>query len=70
MSKVVKVEAVVAVYITVPNDATDEDINEFLADNVSYRDALLGVADDLNRITDVIVVDEEIKDMNWDDTTG
>jgi hypothetical protein len=70
MSKVVKVEAVVAVYITVPNDATDEDINEFLADNVSYRDALLGVADVYNRITDVIVVDEEIKDMNWDDTTG
>ena len=70
MSKVVKVEAVVAVYITVPNDANDDDINEFLASNVSYRDAFLGVADDVNRITDVIVVDEEIKDMNFDDTTG
>jgi hypothetical protein len=70
MSKVVKVEAVVSLYITVPDEASKEDIYSFVANNVSYRDAFLGVADDDSRITDVIVVDEEVKDMNWDDTTG
>jgi CDP-diacylglycerol pyrophosphatase len=70
MSKVVKVEAVVSLYITVPDETTKDDVYSFVANNVSYRDAFLGVADDVNRITDVIVVDEEIRDMNCDDTTG
>lgn len=70
MSKVVKVEAVVSLYITVPDETSKDDVYSFMANNVSYRDAFLGVADDLNRITDVIVVDEEIRDMNYDDTTG
>lgn len=70
MSKVIKVEAVVALYVTVPDEANEDDINEFLAHNVSYRDAFLGVADDTMRITDVIVVDETVKDMDFDDTTG
>ena len=70
MSKVVKVEAVISLYITVPDDANKEDVYNFVANNVSYRDAFLGIADVDNRVTDVIVVDEEIKDMNWDDTTG
>jgi hypothetical protein len=70
MSKVVKVEAVVSLYITVPNEASKDDIYSFVANNVSYRDAFLGVADDDSRITDVIVVDEEIRDMDYDDTTG
>lgn len=70
MSKVVKVEAVVSLYITVPDETTKDDVYSFVANNVSYRDAFLGVADDDSRITDVIVVDEEIRDMNYDDTTG
>jgi len=70
MSKVVKVEAVVSLYITVPDETSKDDVYSFMANNVSYRDAFLGVADDTNRITDVIVVDEEIRDMNYDDTTG
>lgn len=70
MSKVIKLEAVVALYVTVPDETNEDDINEFLAQNVSYRDAFLGVADDTMRITDVIVVDETVKDMDFDDTTG
>ena len=70
MSKVVKVEAVVSLYITVPNEASKDDVYSFVANNVSYRDAFLGVADDDSRITEVIVVDEEIRDMDYDDTTG
>jgi hypothetical protein len=70
MSKVVKVEAVVSLYITVPNEANKDDVYSFVANNVSYRDAFLGVADDDSRITDVIVVDEEIRDMDYDGTTG
>ena len=66
MSKVVKVEAIVAVYITVPDEAEKQDVYNFCANNISYMDAFLGVADDTMRITDVLVVDEEVE-MDWDE---
>jgi hypothetical protein len=63
MSKVVKVEAKVDLYITVPNDATDDDVYSFLVENISYRDAFLGVSDDTMRVTEVMCLTEKIFEM-------
>lgn len=67
MSKVVKVEAIVSLYITVPDDTGKQEVFNFCANNISYMDAFLGVADDTMRVTDVIVVDEDVVDMDFED---
>jgi hypothetical protein len=66
MSKVVKVEAIVNIYITVPDDTEKQDVYNFCANYLSYMDAFLGAADDTMRVTDVLVVDEEVE-MDWDE---
>lgn len=66
MSKIVKVEAIVALYVTVPDEVEKQEVYNFCANNISYMDAFLGIADDTMRVTDVIVVDEEVE-MDWDD---
>ena len=66
MSKIVKVEAIVSLYITVPDETEKQEVYNFCANNISYMDAFLGVADDTMRVTDVIVVDEDVE-MDWDD---
>lgn len=66
MSKVVKVETLVNIYITVPDEADKQAVYNFCANNLSYMDAFLGAADDTMRVTDVIVVDEEVE-MDWDE---
>ena len=66
MSKIVKVEAIVALYITVPDETEKQEVYNFCANNISYMDAFLGVADDTMRVTEVNVVDEEVE-MDWDD---
>ena len=66
MSKVVKVEAIVAIYITVPDETDKQEVYNFCANNLSYMDAFLGAADDTMRVTDVLVVDEEVE-MDWDE---
>ena len=66
MSKIVKVEAIVALYIKVPDETEKQEVYNFCANNISYMDAFLGVADDTMRVTDVIVVDEDVE-MDWDD---
>jgi hypothetical protein len=48
MSKVVKVEAKVDLYITVPDDASDDDVYSFLVENISYY-----------RVTFELVLDDE-----------
>jgi hypothetical protein len=57
MSTIYKVTATVNFYITVENGAGN-DVLEFCANNISYRDAFLGVSDDDMRVTDVTVVSE------------
>jgi hypothetical protein len=57
MSTVYKVTATVQLYITV-EDGADNDVLEFCANNISYRDAFLGVSDDDMRVTDVTVFNE------------
>jgi hypothetical protein len=57
MSTIYKVTATVNLYITVENGAGN-DVLEFCANNISYRDAFLGVSDDDMRVTDVTVVSE------------
>ena len=66
MSKVVKVEAIVSLYITVPDETEKQEVYNFCANNILYRDAFLGVADDTMRVTNVIVVDEEVE-MDYTD---
>jgi hypothetical protein len=66
MSKIVKVEAIVAIYVTVPDEAEKQDVYNFCANNIDYMQAFLGAADDTMRVTDVIVVDEEVE-MDWDE---
>ena len=68
MTKIVKVEALVAVYIRVPDSAEKQDVYNFLAANVDYAECLNGISDDVQnmRVTDTIVVDEEVE-MDWDD---
>lgn len=68
MTKIVKVEALVAVYIRVPDEADKQAVYDFLAANVDYAECLNGISDDVQnmRVTDTIVVDEEVE-MDWDD---
>ena len=68
MTKIVKVEALVAIYIRVPDEAEKQDVHNFLAANVDYAEALNGISDDVQnmRVTDTIVVDEEVE-MDWDE---
>lgn len=63
MSKVIKVEAKVDLYITVPDDASDDDVYSFLVENISYHDAFLGVSDDTMRVTEVMCLTEKIFEM-------
>lgn len=64
MSKVVKVEATVDLYITVPDDTQDDDIYSFLVENISYGDAFIGVSDDTMRVTDVMCLTEKIFEVD------
>ena len=57
MSTIYKVTATVNLYITV-EDGVEEDVLEFCANNISYRDAFLGVSDDDMRVTEVTVTSE------------
>jgi hypothetical protein len=68
MSKVVKVEAIVNLFITVPDDTDKDAVYEFLANNVDYDSAFDGISDEnqLIRITDVTCPSEEVE-MDWDE---
>ena len=57
MSTIYKVTATVNLYITV-EDGASNDVLEFCANNISYRDAFLGVSDDDMRVTEVTVTSE------------
>jgi rubredoxin len=68
MSKVIKVEALVSLFITVPDEATKLDIHSFLANNVDYSGGLVGISDEHQtiRVIEVTNPSEEI-DMDWGD---
>jgi hypothetical protein len=68
MSKVVKVEAIVNIFITVPDDTDKDAVYQFLADNVDYAGAFDGISDENQRIriTDVTCPSEEVE-MDWDE---
>jgi len=70
MAKVVKVEAIVAFYIQVPDECDDkQEVYNFMANNVSYTDAFEGISDpdQTMRITEVNCVEEDIVDMDFAD---
>lgn len=67
MSKVVRVTATINLFITVPDDTDQQGVYNFCANNLSYMDAFLGAADDTMRVTDVIVVDEEVDMDDYSD---
>lgn len=60
MPKVVRVQAVVDFYITVPEESSDDDVYSFCVENISYQDAFLGISDDTMRVTDVMCISETI----------
>ena len=60
MSKVVKVEAKVDLYITVPDDTSDDDVYSFLVENISYRDAFVNRGCDGILVTEVMCLTEKI----------
>lgn len=66
--KLVKVEALVAFYIKVPAELDDkQEVYNFLANNVSYTDAFGAVKDDTMEMDEVICIEEEVVDMDWDE---
>ena len=66
--KIVKVETLLSLYIKVPEGFDDKQaVYNFMANNVSYSDAFMGIKDDEMIVDDVIVVDEEVVDMDYED---
>ena len=69
MAKIVKVEAIVCLFIEVPDDTDKQAVYNFLGENVDYAEAFQGISDEAQsiRITDVTVPDEDVVDMDYDD---
>ena len=46
-----------------------QDVHNFLANNVSYMDAFLGVSDpdQTMRVTDVMCLEEDVTDMDYEE---
>lgn len=69
--KLVKVEALVAFYINVPAELEDkQEVYNFLANNVSYGDAFGNVRDDTMVMDEVLCIEEEVVDMDFDEVDG
>lgn len=66
--KTVRVEAIVSLYIEVPDGTDKEGVYDFLSNHIDWSSHMDGISneDQTIRVTDSIVVDEEIVTMDYE----